>query len=826
MIRFQNEQRKLYIGVHDLLDAGPPKGDLYMQVAWSQKKRMKEGQRIHTQYQNAAIQEDISFQREVKISHRILVRNWEVVISGRIDGLRRENEKLVVEEIKSSTLPGHKLQTLTIQDIPNYAKQVQLYLYLLQTSKQEGCVGRLVMISLSDNSEHVLPVEQDFGIEAFIKEQLQWIIEQHEMKLKWMESRKKILEKGLPFAHQKYREGQKTLTNEILSDLRKEKDILVEAATGYGKTAAALYAALVYAYETDRRVYYATARTTQQLMAERTLEAMQKRGLPVRGISIRAKEKICLNDHVLCRPDSCPYSSGYYDKLRRNNLLTNTWDREENQGLLWPEKLTILSEQSMVCPFALTMDLSQHADIIIGDYNYMFDPRIRLQIIDKNPQDWIVIVDECHNLPDRVMGYGSPKISITDVWQTLEATENNLFYQRYATPIRRLFNYMEENIKDLRDPNEIGMPIEEGIDKEEIVEIMVEMEGLALDYAVAKLDSPLFVEEEDKWLTIAYALQSFRNALERAGEESLVIWRKGRADAFLKKKTRRNLRSFPGALFLPKAPFCDSNTGMSLLCRDSSVMLEPIFEKLGGVICMSATLHPEEFYLQLLGFDETNFSFLSYGSMFPLENRNCYVISDVLTQYRYREKQAPKTADRILDIIENCSGNIAVYFSSFAHMSLILPLIHLGERPVIQQTPRMSEEERSDIVETMKRGEGHVLFAVMGGIFSEGVDLPNDALVCAVMVGPALPAATLERRKIQEWNQEKHKSGFLYAWVVPGMARVAQAGGRVIRTPTDRGVVVLIGSRFHTKIYRQCIPQDWHPQVSTEIAEEIRAFFH
>ena len=288
------------------------------------------------------------------------------------------------------------------------------------------------MISLPDNSEHVLNVQPDYGIEGFIKEQLQWIIEQHETKLKWMESRRKILAKGLPFAHEKYREGQKALTNEILSDLRKEKDILIEAATGYGKTAAALYAALVYAYETDRRVYFATARTTQQLMAEKTLEAMQERGLPVRGISIRAKEKICLNEEVACRPESCPYSFGYYDKIRKNSLLTNTWDRDSHHGLLWPDKLTVLSEKSMVCPFALTMDLSQHADIIIGDYNYLFDPRIRLQMIDKNPQDWIVIVDECHTLPDRVMGYGSPRISITDVWQTLKLPKA-IFLSKYTT---------------------------------------------------------------------------------------------------------------------------------------------------------------------------------------------------------------------------------------------------------------------------------------------------------------------------------------------------------------------------------------------------------
>ena len=825
MIRFHNEKKRLDIGVHDLIDAGPPKGDLYMQVAWSSKKRLKEGQRIHTEYQNTALEEDASFQREVKITHRILVRNWEVVISGRIDGLRREGETLIVEEIKSTTLPAHKLQDVTTDDIPSYRKQVQLYLYLLKATQQEECLGRLILISLSDHQTHILDVQQDFGIEQFIKEQLVWIIDQHETKQKWLESRKKILEQGLPFAHEKYREGQEDLSKEILEHLHKENDILVEAATGYGKTAAALYAALIYAYETDKRVYFATARTTQQLMVEKTLEAMQKRGLPVRGISIRAKEKICLNEQVICRPEACPYSCGYYDKLRKYDLLTKTWDQESHKGLIWPDKITILSEQSMVCPFALTMDLGQHADIIIGDYNYFFDPRIRLQMFEKNSQDWIVIVDECHNLPDRIMGYGSPQLSITDVWQALEATESNLFFQKYAPPIRRLFDYIQHNIQDLQNPHEIGMNIDEGINQKEILEIATEMEELALDYAVSKLDHPLFGDGEDKWLTVVYALQSFRNALERAGEESLVIWRKGRADAFLKKKTKRNLTYYPGALFLPKAPFCDSNSGLSLLCRDSSVLLEPLFQKLGGVICMSATVYPEDFYLQLLGFDSSNFVFLSYGSMFPLENRSCFVVADILTKYQFREKQAPKTAEKILDIIDNCSGNIAIYFSSFSYLELIRSLIHLDNRPILEQKPKMTEEERSELIETMKKGEGHVLFAVMGGIFSEGVDLPSKSLVCAVMVGPALPSVSLERKKIEEWNEEKFKQGFLYAWVVPGMARVAQAGGRVIRTPTDKGTVVLIGSRFNTQLYKKCIPLDWHPQISKNIGEDIRNFF-
>jgi DNA excision repair protein ERCC-2 len=212
-------------------------------------------------------------------------------------------------------------------------------------------------------------------------------------------------------------------------------------------------------------------------------------------------------------------------------------------------------------------------------------------------------------------------------------------------------------------------------------------------------------------------------------------------------------------------------------------------------------------------------------SYFPESHRASFVIPSISTAYRDRERDREKTAKIIDDIIENTPGNIAVFFPSFAYLEQVVPHVqHAGEL-VLQQKRGFSERERQQLLETMKRGEGHVLFAVMGGIFSEGVDLPDKALCCAVMVGPCLPQANYARRKIQEWNEERYQKGFAYAWLVPGMARVSQAAGRVIRTPTDKGTIILLGRRFASKSMQEFLPKELSLQTTRNIQNDLQTFW-
>ncbi|MEC7986954.1 MAG: helicase C-terminal domain-containing protein, partial [Myxococcota bacterium] len=564
----------------------------------------------------------------------------------------------------------------------------------------------------------------------------------------------------------------------------------------------------------NKRVFFATARTTQQLMAEQTVEKMAKMGLPIRAVSIRAKEKICLNEQVNCSPEYCPYAAGYYDKLQERDLLQVGWRFGESSGDLWPDKIIVIAEENYVCPYAYSLDMASLADLIIGDYNYLFDPQVRLNLISSQAADWIIVLDEAHNLPERAMGYGSPKIPLKPVWNALCRAESKA--PKFAPPMRRLYQVLAETLSGRRE-REWYSPLDD-FDKDLFKELVSEVEGLAIDYALQQLSDPLFTEgEEDDWLQSAYRLFRFQTMLSAAGDETLILWKKGFRD--------RNLRSTSRSLFEVRYEPRDDATEVSLLNRDPAVLLKPVFSKFAAAIIMSATLEPMNYYQDMLGLEESHTSQIRYLSTFPPENSAAYIVSHVSTAYRDRERDKERSAQLLSEIILNTPGNIALYFPSFAFLKRLFDEIDFGDRTVLVQHKSMREHERQKMISTMMEGKGHVLCAVMGGIFAEGVDLPGEALICAVMVGPALPQASLARRLLQEWNQRKYGKGFEYAWIVPGMARVSQAAGRVIRNPNDRGTVILLGRRFLQNSFQKFLPMELETQTVKEIGVELRSFW-
>jgi len=234
---------------------------------------------------------------------------------------------------------------------------------------------------------------------------------------------------------------------------------------------------------------------------------------------------------------------------------------------------------------------------------------------------------------------------------------------------------------------------------------------------------------------------------------------------------------------------------------------------------MSATLRPIEFYAAMFGLEASRTFSSEFDSPFPPENRRVLVVSDVSTEYRKRERDKAAIAAHVERAIEAVPGNIAVFFSSFALRDTIAAEMGLMGRPIIFQERNMNESDRARVLDTLARGENHVLLGVLGGIFAEGIDLPGEGLLSAVIVGPALPAVGLERKLMSGWYQELYENGFRYAYQVPGMARVVQAAGRVIRTPNDRGIIVLIGQRFLRRDFQSFFPPDWSPVRCSDLSE-------
>ncbi len=819
MLRFDDAARTLELGVHDLIDAGPPRGDLRLQVAWSAKARMRAGQQAHSRWQTAREAEDGGFQREVTLRHRLVVRGWEVTISGRVDGLSDEGGVAVVEEVKSTPLPVERLSDTNWDDFPSWSRQVQLYLHFL-AAQGRSAHGRLVLVSLVDGAQAVLGVPADPALGDWIEAQLDYLLHRREDRLAWQARRAGA---PVPFPHSRYRPGQEALTDELEEAMHAGRLVLLSAPTGYGKTAAALTAALRVAARSGRRVFFATARNTQQAMAEATVRAMAARGMPVRAVSIRAREKACLNEIVACRPDTCPYAEGYHDKVRDGLLTEKLWSRplpDGGCGAPTPDVVRVVAQEAVACPFALSIDLADEADVVIGDFNYVFDPAVRLAVVGETPADWLVVVDEAHNLPDRALGYGSPELKLLDVEAAIDGLAAAPAAPRYR-PMRELVEDVGQWLRaglarvpeGARD-GEAAFDLAEGLERAEVRELADRFEGLALDYALLKVEAPAFgAGQPDPWMDVARAVLRLKSALDRAGDETVVLWRKG----WVPRPRRPRRGGDTGQLALlagPSAGFTGApgpETGLKLLCRDPSGLLGPLFQSLAGAVCMSATLTPADFYERVLGLPERRVSRLSQPSPFPPENRRVVVVPDVSTTYRDRDRDREETARLVGEAVAAVPGNVAVFFPSFKFLEQITPHLDLGERSVLVQARGMAEADRAALLDTLREGRGHVLLGVLGGIFAEGVDLPGAALLAAVVVGPSLPQANLERRLLQDWFQERYQEGFRYAWLVPGLSRVVQAAGRVIRTPEDRGAVVLIGRRFIHRDYTAFFPEDWHP---------------
>jgi len=832
VLRIDDDERIVEIGVHDLIDTGPKQGHLSLQVAWSARTRMRAGQEVHSSWQAARAAEDDAFRREVTLKRRIVVRDWECRIQGRVDGLSTEGGRTVVEEVKSTTLPAQMLADRTLSDFPDWARQVHLYLWFLAGEGQEA-VGRLVLVSLLDGSQRVLHVEPDPHIGAWVTRQLEWLLLQHEDRLAWRARRRGA---PVPFPHDTYRPGQEALVDDVSRALAAGRRLLLQAPTGYGKTAAALHAALTVARDTGHRVFFATARTTQQRMAEETVQEMARRGLPIRAVTLRARERVCLNEVVACRPDACQHAENYHDKVRENDLVSTLWALgagPDRPGVPPPDRVVQVAGDATTCPFALSLDLVASADVVIGDLNYVFDPGVRLAEVGDRPGEWLVIVDEAHNLPERALDAASPELRLSVAEAAADALRSGPHAGKwgpFAQLAEDIADWLRAGIERIppgtRD-REIALTVGEGVDRRTLDELAERVEGLAIDYALVKLTHPPFTSgTPDLWLDLGRAVLRARTAARNASEATVAIWRAPR----WRGRRRRTAPARNGQTSLLRGPAREHDlrdpAGLKLLHRDAASILGPLFADLAGVVCMSATLAPDDFYRRVLGLDPDRTERVDHASPFPPEHRQVLVCPEVSTAWRDRDRDRDYTAELVSDAVRATPGNVAVFCPSFAFLEALVPLLELAGRPVIQQERGMDESARTQVLETMKRAEGHVLLAVLGGIFSEGVDLPGEALLSTIIVGPSLPRANLERRLLQQWYQERFDEGFRYAWLVPGMSRVVQAGGRLIRTETDVGAIVLIGRRFLQRAYAEMLPADWRPQRTRQPGPDLLSFWN
>lgn len=797
--RFDEERKTLDLGIADLLDA-----QLLRSLGFGQRggyERMWLGQAIHSSYQEEALSLDPTYRTEVVLRHSFEHRGYTVTVHGRLDGLRRDQDgALVVEEIKS-VRRGASLSPLTRE---LYERQALLYCWMLQAAHPEETLrAELVLIEIGGAGAIREPVEFRWRvIEVGVRRRLNTLLRAYKDDEKAREQRR-AASRELPFPYPVLRRGQERIIAAAEGALAEREHLLVEASTGLGKTVAALYPAIRYALENNKRIFVLTAKTLQQEMATQVVSLLGHEGL-FHSLRLRAKAKMCANDQVLCHEEYCGFARDYYLKLQQNQVVPRLLAETD---LLLPEIVFAAAQRAQVCPFEVSLELAQRVQVVVCDYNYAFDPYVALT--DFGPEasldDTILVIDEIHNLVDRGRRYYSPILSTDRCRKAAEAVGwgGAPIHGELSELCLDLERLIREVVDDAAPPGgERSWALEYVLPESELWRLRARLDRAFVDYLEYRRATKTLTAD-DLFVDLYFELLRFLTAMMHSD------------------------RAF--SHFVEKQ---DGDCRFRILCKDPSRFLGAVINRCHSVIGLSATLSPFEFYRDLLGFDRGRTSLLKVASPFPSENRRIVIDTAIETTYRERQSFYPLIAERLAAFAEAVPGNCLALFPSYAFLAEVSSRLRTSRKRVAIQNPGDGDRQREDMLDLLRTSIfGDVLLlAVAGGVFAEGVDYPGDVLKAVAVVGPCLPALTLEQQLLQDYYEERFERGFEYAFIVPGMTRVVQAAGRLIRSPEDRGVIALFDKRFLRSPYRHHLPEDWlrgeKPQtLAGDPWQEARLFF-
>lgn len=786
-IRFDQTSRTLWLSVGDLVATDAFPGGVSLAPLLRQRAAL--GRQVHAVHQEAQLATQPSYRAEVTIQHQLVVDDYTVHIQGRIDGLYNEGDTLIVEEIKSLLIPEEHFSVVTLEDYPTYERQLMLYVYLLHEQHHTLIRGHLVLVNLADNRSRVLVVEPALDqSETVIIEQIRTILARYKARAARSLHRRSHLDK-LHFPFPTPRPHQAAMMEQVRLALQDQSCVLVSAPTGVGKTVAALYPALEYALREGLRLFFVTAKTTQQYLAVETLQQIAQKSAHFTAVHLRAKEKSCLNEMFYCHESVCEFARDYTGKLERSGVVENL----VTLPVVEPVTCAEAGRRYQVCPFELSLDVALEADVIIGDYNYVFDPGAYLRrFFQEGPyDDCLLIIDEAHNLYTRGREYYSPSLRQRRVRQLLAqcADEPVRLFRDFAVFFQSLDGLFALLYDEAHDTPEVGQPALVEPPLAFIADLRQQLEGLMVDYAIYRRRTG-HPPGSDVWQEFYYGFQRFCDVLALGGDEFSYLYQHYPDDAVFK-----------------------------ILCKDAARFLQQRLSGFHSVIAMSATLTPFEFYQDVLGFPPERTFTASFPSPFPADNRQIVVVPEVSTTYRDRQRDAPKVARIIDTIVSQHAGNYVAFFPSFEYLRLVRPWLQLPAWSLIEQTESMTESDRTAVLQQLRhdRAESLLVLAVQGGIFAEGVDYPGDMLVGVIIVGPGLPRFDAEQELVRAYYEERYGRGFAYAYLYPGMNRVVQSAGRVIRSETDVSIIALLGKRFAYSNYAALFPSHWYANTPREL---------
>ena len=756
---------RLSVGVRTLVAFVLQNGDLVSTFAGTQ--RSLEGLRAHQRIQRSR---PASYQSEVHVSHEMETTDFILEIRGRIDGVFSEDSRVVIEEIKSTY---RELDKIEKEPDPLHWGQVQAYawLYAIRNDLDE-VEAQLTYYQLATRETRALRRtvtvhELDRFMTELLADYTRWATRLEQ----WRRQRNRTIQE-LNFPFEDFREGQRRMAVVVYRAIRSEGQAMIQAPTGIGKTMAALFPSIkALGEELTSKLFYLTARTTGRQAAEKALSVLRENGLQLKALTLTAKEKLCPHPESTCNPEECPRALGHYDRLKEARSVAFQTDALDRETILR------LAEEFRVCPFEFSLDMALWMDVIIGDYNYAFDPRVYLRrFFSDEGGAYTFLVDEAHNLVDRSREMFSAVLRKQPFLELRRALRED------HRPLFRALGRINTKLVALR------------------------RECLAAGGEAASRDVPedllppllSFHQQAEKWLV----------------KNKPSPWRDDLLQLFFDVSTFLRVAERFDASYTT----CTSSDGkdlqIKLFCLDPADQMAEALQRSRCAVFFSATLTPFDYFNALFGGSDETVS-LRLPSPFPPENL-CLIIDErISTYYRDRQQTRHRLAQVIGRLVRGRNGNYLAFFPSYAYLSMVYDSFRgsYPDIPTIVQSREMDEQAREAFLERFVRDNPQPLlgFVVMGGIFGEGIDLVGRRLSGAVIVGVGLPGICLERDLIRDHFETKLQAGFDFAYRYPGFNRVLQAVGRVIRTARDRGSVLLVDHRFGTRRYRELFPDEWQP---------------
>ena len=760
------DRSTIRISVRNLVEFVMRGGDIdNRRTSSAEKDAMQAGSRMHRKIQK---RQGADYHAEVSMKHRVEQEDYQILVEGRADGIIEAVSGVTIDEIKCVYMDIRQLE----EPLPVHLAQALCYGYMYCCDHENVNTITIQITYCNLETEEIRRLKQDktreeleTWFQGLIHEYLKWAEYLYRHTLRRDES---LRELEFPY---KYRAGQKELAVSVYRALARKRNLFIQAPTGIGKTLSVVYPSLKsMGNGNGEKLFYLTAKTITRSVAENCFFLLRERGMLFTTVTITAKEKLCPLEKTECNPDVCPYAKGHFDRV--NDAVFDIL--HEQQGIT--RKIILdYAEKYQVCPFEFCLDISSWADGIICDYNYVFDPNARLKryFADGNQGDYLFLIDEAHNLVSRAREMFSACLVKEDILLVKKIIKGR------SRKLDRELERCNRNLLELkRESAEYRVLPDANLLASNLLGVMGEFDS--------------FLEEEKEFperelvLQFYFDLRHFLNMYDGLDDHYRIYTELGE----------------------------DGNFRLYLFCIDPSRCLNACLEKGIAGIFFSATMIPVMYYKKLLSGNPEDFAVYA-NSPFDREKRLILVAKDVSSRYTRRNKaEFGKVADYIMMLAQSHVGNYMVFFPSYRYMEVVEQILderYDGSFRWQMQTKRMTEEEREEFLALFeeKREQSFVGLCVLGGIFSEGIDLKAERLEGTIIVGTGLPMVCSEQEILMQYFADQGENGYDYAYQYPGMNKVLQAAGRVIRTAQDRGVILLLDDRFLRPEIQDLFPREW-----------------